>query len=352
MSDYDTPVCKKRKFDSESVCSSDPSDTSPSSSPTQHPSGIRYQGYLVPEGVDESELGFLTDTTLSASEKRKRARALRNRQSAQQSRNKKKNHLTQLEQEIAELKAENDRLRSRSSAVCVDIKSIDHEPLGDTVNPSLIHGGGGGGSGGISNISTAQSDRLLLDNIQLRAKVESLEGLVKNLIGLFGGINNLKTGVSTTPVLDTTDRIPTSSPIPSSATHISDDLNLDATPNTIPQYFSENDVTCHPAAMATGPTLVSGPDSNLLTRLYALSTSQTIEKRESMELGLGKALQRVTSNLNSQRKYVGGLTTPVTLESALGSASVLISGLELKENERGRILRWRSTIPMPISITG
>lgn len=80
------PILKKRKRESslspfdddDSVSNADTSVTS-----SQHPAGIRYEGYLIPEGVDASELTWVHDPTLSEQQKRRKARALRNRQSAQ-----------------------------------------------------------------------------------------------------------------------------------------------------------------------------------------------------------------------------------------------------------------------------
>lgn len=78
------PILKKRKRESSPSSFDDDDDDSVSGgSQQQHPAGIRYEGYLIPEGIDVSELTWVHDPTLSEQQKRRKARALRNRQSAQ-----------------------------------------------------------------------------------------------------------------------------------------------------------------------------------------------------------------------------------------------------------------------------
>lgn len=249
------------------------------------------------------------------------------------SRNKKKNYVQELEQQIAQLKAENDRLRNGSTAAVI---SAPVSADGNTVDPSRIQQQ--------STSSTASVDQLMLENIQLRAKVDGLEGVVKSLVGLLGGAADMTR--SATPQAASPSHA-------SSPTAISDALDPMSTPQrplaSSPSLVSQSkDLACHPAAMVTRlsmttpcvpSSLPARFDSAALARLYALSGQQAgaAESNLAARVSEGSAAETVVA-IRALQRAISSDSKTKTMASAQGGSSAATS-------RRERVLSWRSQIP-------
>ncbi|CED82417.1 Basic-leucine zipper domain [Phaffia rhodozyma] len=136
--------------------------------------------------------GEVNEPGISVSESRRRARVLRNRASAQRSRDAKKNHQSALEERVQELEA----LLAASSlpGSSVPVKSAPQPSTSSSLSSEsaspLV----------VTSVSTTTSrptpDSLLLrqelenDNLELRTRVVKLEGLIRGLVGFLerGGV--------------------------------------------------------------------------------------------------------------------------------------------------------------------
>lgn len=180
------------------------------------------------EGLDEQAL---------AKKARKDARVLRNRQSAQRSRNQRKNEMVYLQSRVAELEEENRRLREQSSSTASmsspststssrRLATPEQQVMtlaGDLgLPPSLVSSGVKLSSvapqqTGVespvvkeefiarSQTSSSEVDRLLAENRALVERVQMLETLVKHVVALsdLSGLNAKPSTASTSTSLDT-----------------------------------------------------------------------------------------------------------------------------------------------------
>lgn len=180
------------------------------------------------EGLDEQAI---------AKKARKDARVLRNRQSAQRSRNQRKNEMVYLQSRVAELEEENRRLREQSlstasmsspstSTSSIRLATPEQQVMtlaGDLgLPPSLVSSGVKLSSvapqqTGVespvvkeesivhSQTSPSEVDRLLAENRALVERVQMLETLVKHVVALsdLSGLNANHSTASTSTSLDT-----------------------------------------------------------------------------------------------------------------------------------------------------
>ncbi|ORX34432.1 hypothetical protein BD324DRAFT_635899 [Kockovaella imperatae] len=166
------------------------------------------------------------DDAARAKQARKDARTIRNRESAQRSRNQRKAHMSYLETRVAELEAENKALRGStrepsptlttvSFSDTVNLASVAPPPRDLDIKPTIEE---------LPTLSSLQAE-----NASLRERIALLENLVKQVVAVsnLGGLDK-PADVTVSPSL------------------------APAIPLVIP---SSTDLTCHPAAMATSDSL-------------------------------------------------------------------------------------------------
>lgn len=234
------------------------------------------------------------DEEMIARKARRDARTIRNRESAQRSRNQRKAHLSDLEERVQQLEAENARLKespirdpSPSQSVFLPLDTAIN--LADVIPPPLDLGID------IKPIiqptekcqDGLEAEKLKAENMALRERVTLLEGLVKQVVALsnLGGLEPTLTDI-VTPDCTT---LFTSSEQPTTTTTLSPTLSLDFTlppPNQtqLRAESTEDNLACHPAVMA-----ISGlvpPQTSRETQQRARKCSTLIScKREIQKKG-------------------------------------------------------------------
>lgn len=233
---------------------------------------------------------------------------------------------------------------------------------GNTVNPSRIQ-----------QSSTIGVDQLMLENIQLRAQVDGLEGVVKSLVGLLGVGGPASSVGSPTQASSPTaisDALATTPPAHHHHQHHHQ-------PPSSSLFLESKDLACHPAAMATCDRPVTIPfarlssrlaprplpsrsptvplDSAALARLYALSGQQSlasVAEPSSAEKtgGGGRSAATMTTNLAAET-----VSAIQALQRAISSdpkrQSTMKSQVQMQmqggSSRRERVLSWRSQVSPP-----
>ncbi|KAI9635386.1 uncharacterized protein MKK02DRAFT_44074 [Dioszegia hungarica] len=284
-----------------------PSSSSTPSAKRPRPSTSSAESSHHDEEMDEDDVGPI-DETLKEKLARKDARTIRNRESAQRSRNQRKAHLAWLEVRVVELEEENRRLRSGPSGSTTLASNTPKSAVGQVAvsapsplaegSPSLFSldlGSSGPSLGGINLAAVAppppgvkleecpvtSADALQIEVASLRARNSHLEGLVKHMMAL----SNLGAGIAE-PVSVAPPPLPSAMDIPpldwdsifipqptdsiapvNSSTFsqpsslISPTLYTLSTPQTTidtTQQSSPDLLACHPAAVATPPVQTEG----------------------------------------------------------------------------------------------